>query len=172
MGYAPDGPRISIKNAKPRDPANVPTRVEERSKFKTFPDFLHVTNNWIVSEAFKDMVESLEPGVHQFFPVEVIRKSGEPVEKTYFFFNILRMLDPIIVERSDVQWQTLTSGLKVLLPTGKKRVLRRSVIAGCHVWRDAHMREHVYLSDELVELMQKAKLKKLDLYPVEVAEDE
>ncbi|GAB5352831.1 imm11 family protein [Qipengyuania sp. 483] len=49
------------------------------------PDFDNMpTMN--VSERAKRVIESVEPGVHQFFPVEYIDRQDQPIETRYWFY--------------------------------------------------------------------------------------
>lgn len=47
-----------------------------------------------VSQAFKDLVESVEPGIHQFFPLKV-KKMGRKVIGQLFLFIVCQRLDTL-----------------------------------------------------------------------------
>ncbi|WP_120502303.1 DUF1629 domain-containing protein [Roseovarius sp. EL26] len=76
------------------DPTNLPTRLKVtvlRGR-KDLPALYEDYVDWgggqrqLASEAFRDVVEAHDPGVHQFVPVQVENSKGEPVEKQYFWF--------------------------------------------------------------------------------------
>ena len=92
-----------LKVGRPSNPI-LPIRAVEASKFKTIPDFVSVNGIWTVCEEFKEMVEKLEPELHEFIPIELIRKSGAPTEKRCCLSNIRQVIDSIVPERSDVEW--------------------------------------------------------------------
>jgi len=63
-----------------------------RRRWKSLPDVITPAGQWIVSEKFHDIVERLDPDVHQFFPVTVVfAKTGEPYTETgqLYFWNVL-----------------------------------------------------------------------------------
>lgn len=66
-----------------------------------------------VSARLKDLIESIEPGVHQFFPVEVQGKDGQPYGQPYWYFVIKQAIDAIrpggggyVHERPADGWQS------------------------------------------------------------------
>ena len=79
-----------------------------------FPPVLVASNNqaftdfeggsgvgYIVSQAFRDAVESFDPGVHQFIPVEIRRKDGGLHDKRPFYIlRVTRLLNTINVAAS------------------------------------------------------------------------
>lgn len=72
----PDGGGVMtpFSSGRPIRPDNVPTRAQRKGgSLKTFPhlEFDQFASLPFVSERVRDMIEALEPGVHQFFPVEV-----------------------------------------------------------------------------------------------------
>jgi hypothetical protein len=118
---------------------------------KRFPDF--GVGPWggfhLVSEAFVDIVERLEPAKHQFLPIEeTLDADRNAVGKRYFIMNILAKFNAVDVDRSSVRMEEkertlrgIAAGKKVVLRTmhwihGKPRVLvfKRSVVNGHHLW--------------------------------------
>ena len=104
-----------------------------------------------VSQAFVDIVERLEPGVHQFLPiVETVDTNGYRLQKQYFLMNILQTVDAVDVEHSSVE--VIVEERLLRLKDGQKKhtlrtmsflparpralTLKRSVIEGKHLWRD------------------------------------
>jgi hypothetical protein len=55
---------------------DIPPQAFLDSARKTVPDVLSFDSNLGVCPEFRDAVEALEPGMNQFFPVQVLRKRG------------------------------------------------------------------------------------------------
>lgn len=53
----------------------------------------------LIPERFKSIVEELEPGVHQFFPVEVVDKSKQPIAVRWLW-NVCNRIDSMDRERT------------------------------------------------------------------------
>lgn len=85
-----------------------------------------------VPQNFKEIVEKLEPGVHQFFPIELVWSDGGHAAHRYWF-NICNRLDSVDRERTTVEFRN-TWYLKG--DKSKMLVFNRSQIGSCHVWID------------------------------------
>lgn len=106
------------------------------------PDFGYAADYgcYVVSNRFVEILERLEPGVHQFLEIpECVTKSGQPLAFRFFLLNIRTRLSAIDVEKSFVHW--LPSGadwnyLQFKPGPGNlhKLVLKKSVIEGHHLW--------------------------------------
>jgi hypothetical protein len=58
----------------------------------------------LYSQRLRDLIESFEPGVHQFFPVDIYKtKNGEPVA-TYYWFNVCNRIDSVNEEKTNFTW--------------------------------------------------------------------
>jgi len=59
-----------------------------------------------VSKRFKDLVEEIEPGVHQFFPVELFLQDGvTPYGEPFWLLNVATRVDAIALEHSNMYKQ-------------------------------------------------------------------
>ena len=112
------------------DPDEVPRRVLLESNHKAIPDFVAIEARLGLSPEARALVEAFEPGVHQFLPVEVVRKRGKrPVHRLdgrvldapYYLFIPQTILDAVWVERSEV---------RVDPPTSTRRAWSRVTSAG------------------------------------------
>src|SRR5262245_31574674 len=87
----------------------VPARIVVRpGKGRCLPDFgLAPWGGWsLVSQAFVDIVERLEPGTNQFLPIaETVDHKGHAIVKRFFLMNILQQLNAVDAERSSVEFQ-------------------------------------------------------------------
>ncbi|UWQ20643.1 imm11 family protein [Jannaschia sp. W003] len=57
----------------------------------------------IVSERYRDIIEDLDPGVHQMWPMEIRRRRAGPVPGKWFGLNVRARAKTIVKERSSVQ---------------------------------------------------------------------
>ena len=95
--------KASWKSGNVIPPEGVPKRLRI-TKGKQIFDWLTVRGGGtLVSSAFKDAVEEIEPGQHQFFPVTVVDKAGGARPERYFIFNVVGRIDSIIEEKSNLE---------------------------------------------------------------------
>lgn len=123
-----------------------------------------------VSERVKDLIEGIEPGVHQFVPVNYSDKAGHFVERRYFWV-ICNRIDSVdrghttFVLRRGKVWRSP----KLLVERGEvgeipahidpdkppKFVYNLAQIGRAHVWRDKHLDGgHILTSDIFAEALQ------------------
>jgi len=156
----------------------VPSRIVAAPDKKGYlPDFgIAPWGGWkLVSRAFVDIVEQLEPGGHQFLPIaETVDRKGCAVAKQFFLMNILHQFNAVDVERSSVELrekhdspvfagkeEKLVVRTMRLLPP-QRLVLKRALVAGHHLWHGTT--EDIYLvffSDELHDAVLAAGLSPL-----------
>ena len=96
---------------------------------KKLPEFSAVLHTNVVSDRVRKGIESLEPGKHAFYPLDVVSSDGTEIHK-YHFIQYLEKTDCVDRERSgygkgvrddgSVYWFRDTDRKKVLL-TGKMR---------------------------------------------------
>jgi uncharacterized protein DUF1629 len=164
--------------------ASVPTRIVVTPGSAGYlPDFgVGPWGGWtIVSSAFVDIVEALEPGVHQFLPIaETADRKGRAIEKRFFMMNILREFNAIDVERSSVAFKEdhyvhMINGKQETLTTRTMSlvephilVLKRSLVAGHHLWHgSADDIYRAFFSKELRDAVQVAGLSPLQYFRAE-----
>uniref|UniRef100_UPI00137578F6 imm11 family protein n=1 Tax=Roseibium sediminis TaxID=1775174 RepID=UPI00137578F6 len=114
-------------------PDHVPTRVQWESKRYPPPDVLYKYGIYLVSNAFKDILERHEPGVHQFFPVDVVYKDGSLARQMYFF-NICNRLDGMDRERATAKFANVSFD-----PRTGEFVFNLKQIGEAHAWVDKHV---------------------------------
>lgn len=115
----------------------------------------------IVSGRLRALVEEVEPGVHQFVPVEVERPDGTPLGEPYFFSNanLLDAINPdpggvykLASPWSDNYFWEVESGAENL----KKLAVRKDVVAGKAMWCDVRhgLGIDLFFSDALLGRMR------------------
>uniref|UniRef100_UPI00123DAC02 imm11 family protein n=1 Tax=Roseibium sediminis TaxID=1775174 RepID=UPI00123DAC02 len=153
MGHTPLFDTGEMYAGRAVKPDHVPTRAEWGSKRYPVPDAVLSYAMYFVSEAFKDIIERHEPGVHQFFPVEVVYKDGSFARQMYFF-NICHRLDTMDRERATAEFK---KGLAFDPSTGEF-VFSLEKIGNAHAWVDKHVIYGRYLSSTVVDEMKQQGL--------------
>lgn len=140
------------------------------------PDFdrQHCLN---VSQRAKELIESVEPGVHQFVPVEYLDKDGSHLEDRYVLI-VGHRIDSLDHDKTTM---VLVKGkfwrppgdlaeMPELIPAGfdvdapPKMVFNLSQIDGAHMWCDKHLTSRgVFLSDEFSKVLKHRGLSGLRL---------
>ena len=72
-----------------------PLRINIKKMVGPLPDFM----GYIVTEKVREYIESVEPGVHHFMPVEVTMPDGSMGEPR-FFLNVCVRIGSVILEKS------------------------------------------------------------------------
>ena len=110
-----------------------------------------------VDEELKAIIETLEPGVHQFWPITITMPKGVVYPKQYYGLRIGQFIDAFSPEQSDPgSWRV--GGLN----KDKFRVqgattehmgglsMNASVMGKAHLWREKKLLDpHYYFSDDL-----------------------
>ena len=136
-------------------PDYVPTKLEWGGpKNRKLPDAIHGRSMLLVSDRIKSIIEQLESGVHQFFPIDVFYKSNKELAAKMFFLNICVRLDSVdheltTAKMGNVMWRPDLSG---------ELVFNMDQIGNHHLWHDKHVYNGRMISDALHDAMVKAKI--------------
>jgi hypothetical protein len=186
----PDGGRMisGARDGRSVHADHVPTRIALRDAHpdRLLLDFELSAIGLKISTAAKDLIERLEPGVHQFFPVEVFAYSYDPATWQDVYGNY----DPVpagthvdrkiadqwffvICNRLDTMNRDLTVGIMdngiyaphflkqgrggKLLVDQERLVLNSSAIGKAHVWCERCV-PGIFFSDELIAQIDSAAL--------------
>ncbi|MCX9147460.1 imm11 family protein [Erythrobacter sp. WG] len=152
-----------MKSGRAMDPTHLPKRVRWKDRKKQpMADFNGGPMTSLSARA-KDLIEQLEPGVHQFFPVTFYDIDGDLLEDRWFL-NVCNRLDTI--DRERVQgflllrgrlWRPIQDWLRDRpdeIPAGydttqpTRLVFNRLQIGGAHLWVDKHLSSGIWVSDE------------------------
>ena len=154
----------------PYKPGEVPFQAFLESGNKTVPDFVPINGFMAACPEVRALIESFEPGVHQFMPVHIrrprsekpiFRLDGRVLEDPYYLFHVITFLDSIWVERSDVILSEGTS-LLGMRPGNYNIVLHKEITAGHHAWREGRIAStRLLFSDELIAAIDARGFKKL-----------
>lgn len=163
------------------DPASlVPTQItilEEREQ--GLPDvFGPRDGSWCVSDTIREAVETVEPGVHHFFPLEIV---GQATDMPYWFMIVTTAIDAYDYEATSFQRKHGVAaasragfGPDVVWGDDDPCVLRKEVFGSNHLWRgcfpdgeiieDFNARNRFFCSDALGERLLAAQVTGIDLF--------
>ena len=121
----------------------------------------------MIPQRIIDIIEDIEPGAHQYFPVKLLLKSGEPEPEPYFILNVCTLIEALDREASNVGLQCLpeerhearpwskvaiAAGAAVNLKPPYDLIVSKDKIKGRAVWCEYGMRRlgSPFFSEEFV----------------------
>lgn len=128
-----------------------------------------------VDERLKAIIERLEPGVHEFFPFELMMPKGKRYPEQYYILRIRQYFDAFSREQTaEESFDESTSNPGLLFLNTSKRALNdlavsRAVFEGAHLWRDRTFEEDLTcFSDQLIDEIKAADLRMPKHYKLKV----
>lgn len=117
-----------------------------------------------VNETLKEIIESFEPGVHQFWPLRITMPKGREYPVPYYGLRIGTFLDSFVPERSEGFHSSSEITTYYANNDTKKGYaslcVAESVVAGSHLWRERWLRSpKILLSDELMTVIERRALR-------------
>ncbi len=122
--------------------------VPEERNVPDNPDVSFVTGGApCLSSAVRDMIEALEPGAHQFFPVDIYGVDGNVREPRRYLLNVCQLLDAIV----DGRYAILNNGSRLYRASSLSPIkIRRQEVSNLHLWRDRRLdNQKFFVSDVL-----------------------
>lgn len=103
----------------------------------------------LVNQKVVDLIEELEPSVHQFVPFELVDRDGKPWHELYFMLNICNRVDAVVAEESDLDVPVFLKGNPGWSYDGggKHWTLRGEAIEGMAIWSDIRLCKENLCSD-------------------------
>lgn len=151
--------RFSLKFTEDRGPIPpqiAPTHLHCAKSYKSLASLLITESRLLaVDGRLKAVIEELEPGVHQFWPIRITMPRGQEYPEPYFVLVIRQYIDSFVPEASERDAWEKTYGndnqFRVRIPT-KKYVtglaLSIEAIGGAYLWREKRLVDpRVYVSD-------------------------
>ena len=102
------------------DPSLMPKKLIFRHVLEKQRDFEYLNSVgrvWLLSKKFKDIIEVLEPDVHQFIPVETVGEDGRQTPVEYFFLIVQQRAFTVDVYSSPQIGVEPPYGPKNMIPT-------------------------------------------------------
>lgn len=149
----------------PVEPHEWPTEYVYERPYKRQAAMMAGPNRmFVVVEPLRDIIERLEPGVHQFNPIRVTLPKGEEHPVRHHMMIVGRWLDAFRLEESDPK--SLHADRQSLLVKASHKEAFRGVamsaveIGKSHLWRERRLRPATfYMSDTLKDEVAKAGLR-------------
>lgn len=123
-------------------------------RFKTRITYLpDIYDEWMITDRVRDVIETLEPGVHQYLPCELFHEDGKLVSERYWILNICNRLDTIAPEHSDIIVSPHTG--KYLTGNGKRNIsVWHNKVAGHAIWSEWKYNNRTYVSDAFADAIK------------------
>ncbi|MEO0637063.1 MAG: DUF1629 domain-containing protein [Pseudomonadota bacterium] len=127
----------------------------QRDRKKIAP-IMGISTEFGVREDIKEIIEELEPNVHQFFEVQLKRKDGTPYQERYFVLNIAQQFPSIVLAEPDKErWvsygTTFYPWRPMPIEPEHEHYVSRPKVAGRHLWISQIVYPHdAFCSDELL----------------------
>ncbi|MEM9015040.1 MAG: DUF1629 domain-containing protein [Pseudomonadota bacterium] len=156
-----------FRSGYPAKPETVPTMAQFIKNPKKIPDIFGSAGVKLVSDSVKHTIESLEPNIHRFYPIDLYWVNGESAERRWAL-NICQRIDGVDKEKSSL-WESrypvdkprVGGKLSALMLDHKHKrlVLSASQISGHHLWYDKYYSGMAaFLSDDLMAAFKAAKV--------------
>jgi hypothetical protein len=161
---------IDLKSGDEVNPDHVMRVLRLGTKTKRpLPHVFKRSQTLIVSELWRLAIESLEPGVHQFIPIEIYYETGKSYEIKYYHINIRNIINAIDPDSDCV---VLREGQYDLISyfTGSWPLLREK-IQNRHLWlqsKNGFGRKNRFMSDELFKIIKDFRPQSLTKRPCTV----
>jgi hypothetical protein len=152
------------------DATTVPTEMRAHGT-GLVPDYGRTYGLMYVSDKFKEVVERIEPGKHQFLPFQIIGPKKRHVADMWFMIVCIRIdsVDRTLTTKAlyrGVMWQPAKEVPREYWPehitaeTPSRLVFNLSQIGGHHLWFDKHIgtAQVPYSSDILVDCLKAANV--------------
>lgn len=154
--WTPDGgiaPQVSVFTSGCRViPESVPTKLSWHSKVK--PDDFLWSNVYSVSDVMRTLIEHLDPGAHQFEPLELVKPRTSLLEKRWFW-NVLNRISSINPEKTTAEPRMIVSGVRdydSLSASEGAYVFDAERIGSRHFWRDMHASRPVLFCTDVAKM--------------------
>jgi hypothetical protein len=137
------------------EPHESPLEFRMRQSRKSLGSLLLLSDRLqVVDVMLKEIIETLEPGVHQFWPLRITQPKGAEFPGPYYGMIIGRFIDSFVPEQSaGYRGSDGSEAFFANSPTKKDYVgltVLKDVVAGAHLWRERNLLDpNIFLSDEL-----------------------
>jgi hypothetical protein len=152
INYRGEVARKFTEDMGPLEPHERPSEFRMMEARKSLGSLILLNGRLLAVDAtLKEIIETLEPGVHQFWPLRITLPKGEEYPGPYYGMVIRRFIDSFVPEQSDARQSEDVFFAKG--PTKKdygNLAVSKSAIAGAHLWRERRLlTPDVFFSDEL-----------------------
>jgi len=135
------------------------------SSHKTLPDHFSLGGLGF-SQRLKDLVEAMEPQIHQFKEVPLAYATGQPVSGRYYAVVLGHMANnQVVTSQSTIEASTSPGLSPIRIPTAKDQnriCIDRSASSGWHMWHAWDIYSKIVVSNELHDQMIAAGIESFD----------
>ncbi|MEP5758989.1 MAG: DUF1629 domain-containing protein [Litoreibacter sp.] len=141
----------------PLKPVECPEEFLTVKGYKTLGDFIKLNDRLLaVSEAFKEIVEDIEPGIHQFWPLKISMPRNKVYPGNYFGLRIGPFLDTFNPDHSDDGCYNISGyenyrGIAPIKKAITGLAVSREVIGDAHLWREQKVTQPDYFFSDAVQ---------------------
>jgi hypothetical protein len=158
-----------LKDMGPLADHELPRKFVASERPKALGSLIRLAWTRAVDARLKDIIERLEPGVHQFWPLQIVMPNGDNYPVQYYGMMVLRRLGSFRPDQSDPSCflgEEVAPGICSYSSYGVSKkinagiAMSKAVFSGSHIWRERELTDPtLLLSDELVTEIKKAGLK-------------
>ena len=149
----------------PLSPHECPQEYRLRETRKSLGSLIKLSERLpAVDGKLKDIIERLEPGVHQFWPIRITMPKDREYPVQYYGMVIRRFLDSFVPEKCDEGACEFRNG--AFYPKFPKKqyynglAMSLTVIGSAHLWRENDLgAPQIFISDELQAEIANAELR-------------
>ena len=166
VSYAEVVSRKFTQDLGPLAPHERPLEYKLNETYKSLASLIILPNRLLAVDAeLKEIIEKLEPGIHQLWPLRITTRKGEEYPATYFGLIVRTFLDSFAPEQSGNLTDDDTSSncffsLHPKKTEMAKLAMAKHVHSGCHLWRERKLlRPELFMSDALQEKISERGLR-------------
>jgi hypothetical protein len=147
------------------DPAEMPRLVRLQGRIAPFRDFFSSYGGIpIASDRLRRLLEAMDPGVHQFIPIDVMWSADGQIHPRYIL-NVHVQKDSVIDEKSNVRINAADrNNMSIRMGhLDDQLTLDRSKLTDVNIWRERRYGGHYFLSDALCDAFKRENITFLEL---------
>jgi hypothetical protein len=131
---------------------------------KTVPDIFHSHGGiCIVSDRMRSLLEELDPGCHQFFPIQVFNLKREAVMGEHFILNVHQHHKSVVDELSVLNVSGTEKRTKYHW-LDEQITMSKDLLPKFNLWRERHFARPYFVSDLLIEKIKERKMSFLEMH--------
>lgn len=157
--------RILSEGKDQLEPINAPGTLALNGILNLKPFFKSVNGWWFVEQVVKDLIETLDPGRHQFIPIRLAGYGGErEVEDgTWYILNVYFHVMSIVDDLSDVRpsygFKETREKMQVMQNAKRLTMDAAELDPAAYLWREHRFGRDLFMSDELYDRLVQMKVK-------------
>lgn len=148
---------------RPTVPDEMPKLLIAEKPRKTWPDSFITTNGLlVVRDTVRKVIDHLDPGIHQFFPIRFQTKRKLEIEGPWLAMNVTAKQDSVLVEKSRVLVNPDSPDTLCAFSTASRTenvFVDPSRQSGINLWRERRFPMSLLGSDRLAEELKAQKLR-------------